>query len=299
MIRSRDELSARYEALLARTGEPVDLHPLFFQRQDDGSAHLEFHEDGTVSSVVTERGATIASTRFDDEEELLYHLVRGAIWMMAYEYEKSHRVEGQDLRRVLFARDLELMQRVSPAWGGRRRAEIEDMLRRYPYREVPTPTAGPGPERRPLSPFRIRLYRTLIGLGALLLLALLHLPLLKKTLRQERLRKEGVLVEATVIDRSVVENRFVDLYRVRYHFEAAGEAIERAESVGVRIHDRAREGSRLEVLHLPSDPRETMIAGNDEASRLAWIWGMIDVLLVVAGWRIWKSTRAKGPDAVG
>lgn len=291
MIRSRDEIFARYRELLVRTGEPVDDDPLFFSRRDDGSPHLEFHEDGTVSSVVTERGATIASTRFDDEEELLYHLVRGAIWMMAYEYEKSHRVEGQDLRRVLFARDLELMRRVSPAWGERRRAEIEDMLRRNPYRDSPSPAAGAEPQGRPLSSFRIRIYRTLIGLGALLVLALLHLPLLKKTFRQERLQKEGVRVEATVIDRSIVENRFADLYRVRYRFEASGESIERAESVGERIYALASEGSRLEVLHLAADPREAMIAGNDEASRLAWIWGLIDVLLIVAAWRIWKSTR--------
>lgn len=140
------------------------------------------------------------------------------------------------------------MQRVSPPWGERPWAEIEDRLRRYPYREVSSPTTG---------------------------------------------------AEAIVIDRSVVENRFVDLHHVRYRFETAGESIERAESVGERIHDRVREGSRLEVLHLPSDPREAMIAGNDEASRLASIWGMIDVLLVVAGWWVWKSNRVNRPGAGG
>ena len=133
----------------------------------------------------------------------------------------------------------------------------------------------------------------------MLLLGLLHLPLLLKTLRQEELRKEGIRVEATVVDRSIVENRFVDLYRVRYRFEVDGESIERAESVGERIHDRAREGSRIDVLHLPDDPRKAMIDGNDEASRLAWIWGMIDVLLLVAAWRIRRSTRAGGTDNGG
>lgn len=265
MIRSRDELIARYRERLARTGESVDEHPLFFSRQDDGMAHLEFHGDGSVSSVVTERGATIASTRFEDEEDLLYHLVRGSIWMMACEYEKAHRVEGRDLRRVLFARDLELMNRVSPEWGERRRAEIEDLLRRYPYRDRPEPPALEVKKTEKIrSSFQIAFLRSLIALGALLLLGLLHLPLLLKTLRQEELRKEGIRVEATVVDRSVVENRFVDLYRVRYRFEVDGESIERAESVGERIHDRAREGSH------------------------------IDVLLLVAAWRTRRSTRAGG-----
>ncbi len=290
MISSRDELSARYRALLARTREAVVDYPLFFSRQDDGMAHLEFHGDGSVSSIVTERGATIASTRFEDEEDLLYHLVRGAIWMMACEYEKSHRVEGQDLRRVLFARDLELMNRVSPEWGERRRAEIDDVLRRYPYRDRPEPTAVDRTEKI-RSSFQIALFRSFIALGVLLLLALLHLPLLLKTLRQEALRKEGVRGEATVVDRSIVENRFIDLYRVTYRFEAGGDSIERAEGVGQAIHDRVREGSRIDVLHLPADPRKAMIVGNDEASRLAWIWGMIDVLLVIAAWRIRASVK--------
>lgn len=292
MIRSPDDLLARYRALLALIGETVDEHPLFFSRQDDGMAHLEFHGDGSVSSVVTERGVTIASTRFDDAEELLYHLVRGAIWMMACDYEKSHRVEGQDLRRVLFTRDLELMNRVSSVWGERRLAEIEEMLRRYPYSDNPKPPAVEVKKtEKILSSFQIAFFRSLIALGALLLLALLHLPLLLKTLRQEELRREGDRVEATVMDRSVVQNRFVDLYRVTYQFEAGGESIERAESVNESIHDRAREGSRIDVVYLPSAPRKAMIVGNDEASRLAWIWGIIDLLLLIAAWRIWSSTR--------
>jgi hypothetical protein len=292
MIRSRDELSARYRVLHARTREAVVDHPLYFSRQDDGMAHLEFHGDGSVSSIVTEHGATIASSRFEDEEDLLYHLVRGAIWMMACEYEKSHRVEGQDLRRVLFARDLELMNRVSPEWGERRRAEIDDLLRRYPFCDRPEPPADAvnRPEKI-RSSFQIAFLRSLLALGVLLLLALLHLPLLLKTLRQETLRKEGIRVEATVVERSIVENRFVDLYRVTYRFEAGGESIERAESVGQAIHDRVREGSRIDVLHLPADPRKAMIDENDEASRLAWIWGMIDVLLVIAAWRIRASVK--------
>ena len=132
----RESILARYAELLGRIGSSVGDHPVFFTRQDDGMAHLELAADGSATAVITERGQTVGLTRFEDEDALLYHLVRGAIWMMAVEFEKSHRVEGQDVRRVIFARDLELMGEVSPESPARRRAGLSSCRLARPMRAV-------------------------------------------------------------------------------------------------------------------------------------------------------------------
>lgn len=278
MVGNRDQLLERYRGLLARVGASVEDHPLFFARQDDGSTHLEFHPDGSVATVVTERGMVLEETRFDEADALLYLLVSDAVSVMAAHHELANRVEGTDFRRTIFAREIELMSRVSEAWGERKRLEIEDRLRLHPYVDAP------------LSSRRTRL-RLLIGFGIVVLLVSLHGPVFAAFHRQNLLQREGISVDATVMDRSIVENRFVDIHRVTYRYEVEGKTFQRSETVDARIHDRATAGATIELRYLPTDPELAMIAGNDQATRLAWIWGIIDLLLVIAAWRIRSAAR--------
>ena len=287
----RESILARYAELLGRIGSSVGDHPVFFTRQDDGMAHLELAADGSATAVITERGLTVGLTRFEDEDALLYHLVRGAIWMMAVEFEKSHRVEGQDVRRVIFARDLELMGEVSPEWAARRKAEIEDMLRRYPYHDSPAPEQPPAAAVLPPSPLKVWVFRTLLAGGFVLLVMALHWPLMSISSLQQRLENDGKRVDARVTDRHIVKNRFADIYQLSYQFQVGNEVVSRNDTVSERIYQRAVIGGSIPVLFDREDPSIAMIRGNDRASRLAWIWGMIDVLILIAAWRIWRSSR--------
>lgn len=282
----------RYAALLERLGTSVDEHPVPFSRQDDGSGHLEVDADGQVRVIITERGRTVGMKTFHDEDALLYHLVRGVTWMLAVEHEKQNRVEGQDVRRVIFAHDLDLMQRLSPEWAARRKAEIEDMLRRYPYHDDPAAVSAVDvPSVRPMPRWKVMLWRLVIFIVLMAAVGLAHLPLILMTNRQERLEKTGRRADAVVTARQVTKNRFADLYRLSYRFTADGREVSVDEDVSAAIYQRHREGGSIRVAHALDDPAEAMIVGNDRASRLAWIWGVIDTLLVVAAWRIWRSCR--------
>lgn len=288
-----ESMLRRYGELLGRIGSSVGDHPVFFTRQDDGMAHLEFAADGSATAVITDRGQTLGRKRFEDEDALLYHLVRGAIWLMAVEFELSHRVEGQDVRRVIFARDLELMSKISPEWADRRRAEIEDMLRRYPFHDSPAPVQPKAAIVAPLSMRKVRVFRALLACGFVLLVLALHWPLMSISSLQQRLEKDGKRVDARVTDRHIVKNRFADIYQVSYRFQTGNSVINRNDTVSERIFQRAVIGGSIPVLYDLRDSSVAMIRGNDRASRLAWIWGMIDVLILIAVWRIWREARNK------
>jgi len=285
MAIDRESMLVRYAELLGRIDSSASEHPVFFTRQDDGMSHLELAADGSATAVITERGQTLDRKRFEDEDALLYHLVGGAIWRMAVEFEKSNRVEGQDVRRVIFDRDLEWMGRISPEWAARRQAEIEDILRRYPYHEFSVQAATPVVAVPPPATLRVRVFRVLLAVGAVLLIMALHWPLMSMSRLQARLENDGQRVDAHVTDQHIIKNRFADIYQLAYQFQVGDDFILKDETVSERIYQRSTVGGSLPVLFDRKDPSVAMIRGNDRASRLAWIWGMIDVLILIAAWR--------------
>jgi hypothetical protein len=125
LIRLR-ERCAELEAVL---GSSI---PLRTTPQHDGSAHVE-EEGGVFAYVVTERGQEYERRLTRDEDDLLYWVVADETFELAGRYELQHRVPGQDSRRVLFQRELELLRRLSPAWSDRKRAEIDAILKEHPY----------------------------------------------------------------------------------------------------------------------------------------------------------------------
>src|SRR5688500_16141149 len=91
---------------------------IHFSPQHDGSAHVEF--DGTkFNYVVTERGSEFERRSTTDREELLYWLISDAVFDAACVFEVRNRVKGQDFRRVLFSKKIELMSAIRPDWARR------------------------------------------------------------------------------------------------------------------------------------------------------------------------------------
>lgn len=127
-----DELQSQYNTLCQRI-DPVDgAYSFLTEAQHNGAPHVEF-ENGLYQHIVTERGLELERKSFTDKNELLYRLVSDTAFWMAVEYELKNRVEGQDARRIMFAKWLELMERVSPECGERTRDHISETLRNNPY----------------------------------------------------------------------------------------------------------------------------------------------------------------------
>jgi len=98
----------------------------------DGSAHVEF-SDGVYHYVVTERGSELEHRTASDADEVMYWLAQDASFSQACSYEVRHRVANQDCRRLLFAKQVELLASVNPSWAGRRAREHQEILKVHPF----------------------------------------------------------------------------------------------------------------------------------------------------------------------
>lgn len=98
-----------------------------------GGAHIKIDKKG-YHYIGTERGKEIEHKITNDSDELLYWLLDEVIFSMASEFELSHRIEGQDFRRILFAKSLELFELAgNPKWVEMYKKEVANVLKKNPF----------------------------------------------------------------------------------------------------------------------------------------------------------------------
>ncbi len=100
----------------------------------DGSPHVE--KIGNLYHwVVTERGSEFQRKTTALRSELEYWLVSDVVSDLSIKYELKNRVEGQDFRRIMFDKRIELMNSISLEWGNRIQKEIELILKDHPFND--------------------------------------------------------------------------------------------------------------------------------------------------------------------
>lgn len=102
------------------------------ERTDDGSPHIEV-SGNEYHLVTTERGLELSRRTTKSKEELLYWLTEQMTFGFSVGYEFSNRVENQDSRRLIFAKQLELLNKTNPLWAERKKLEINEILGKNPY----------------------------------------------------------------------------------------------------------------------------------------------------------------------
>ncbi len=102
--------------------------------KQDGSAHIEFI-DNQFHYKVTERGNEYEHRITSDENEALYWLISDLVFALATDFELKNRVPGQDFRRRLFSKEIELIEMLRLDWGARKRREIEKLVLKNPYKD--------------------------------------------------------------------------------------------------------------------------------------------------------------------
>ena len=125
-------ISDRYHAIARDLAAPAKPVRFVTTPQHDGSPHIECIGGG-FHYVVTERGSEPERRMTSEAEELLFWLVSDLTWALASEWEVQHRIEGEDFRRQLFRKDVELMSQVSEDWARRKKEKYEKILGEYPF----------------------------------------------------------------------------------------------------------------------------------------------------------------------
>src|SRR6185436_14130198 len=83
--------------------------------------------------VVRERDREYERTTTNDIDDLLYTVLVHVSFSVAMRFEIQHRVPGQDFRRLMFQKQIELLASLRPEWAERQSFAHKQFLRRSPF----------------------------------------------------------------------------------------------------------------------------------------------------------------------
>ncbi len=126
-----------YIRIAARWTDKPIVFPIPRTRTDTGSEHLEIDEDGKMSLINTERGSEFGRRSTYSLDELMYWIFESIAFWKAVQYELENRHPIQDGRIIIFAKQIEFMNALSPIWAKRCEAEHTKILGENPYMDVP------------------------------------------------------------------------------------------------------------------------------------------------------------------
>ena len=85
--------------------------------------------------ITAERGAIYCDEGAADLHRFLYYPLQDITHYIAGQYELDHHQPDQDFRRILFAKQLELLAAIHPDYAAWRKAEIDTVLQLHPYHD--------------------------------------------------------------------------------------------------------------------------------------------------------------------
>ena len=99
-----------------------------------GEPHLEIN-DHEYHYVITERGSEFERKTTNNADDILYWFVSDSIGELATRFEVKNRVEHQDCRRLLFAKEIEFFDMINSGWAKRKELEYERILHSFPFED--------------------------------------------------------------------------------------------------------------------------------------------------------------------
>lgn len=97
-----------------------------------GTPHIEIDKNG-YNYVIWERGTEHERKTTNNLHKLLYWIFKDIVFDMASKYELNHRKSGEDFRRLLFSKELELFKKLDAQWFAWEKEDIDQILKNHPY----------------------------------------------------------------------------------------------------------------------------------------------------------------------
>ena len=112
------------------------LYPQFLEDENLRGEGASIHVNDTLYHyTIMERGKVVKEYESKDLDEILFQLFYDITFDMACKYELEHRNENEDFRRILFTKQLELLQAISNPYYEKGKQRIDEVLGRVPYRD--------------------------------------------------------------------------------------------------------------------------------------------------------------------
>lgn len=132
MMLTLSEIEVRVNNLAQKIGAPLNILPTYGYSEQTARPHIE------VSSVnyyyvVAQSGQEVSRNATRDLGELLYKVFTEITFILSIQYAETNRMENQDIRRVVFPKQLELLASLSPQWGERLSQEQAQIVQQAPF----------------------------------------------------------------------------------------------------------------------------------------------------------------------
>jgi hypothetical protein len=129
---THEELATCLSELFSRMYGRQITHDAYRALDGDEGPLLIISSDG-FHLVWMERGQESSRQTTTDAQAMVYRILADSAFATAVAHEFEHRVDGQDFRRVVHAKQRALFSELGPEWCARLEAEIEKNLTESPY----------------------------------------------------------------------------------------------------------------------------------------------------------------------
>jgi len=126
------EIEVKVKELAQKIGAPQDILPTYGYSEQTGRPHIEV-SPRVYSYVVAQSGQEVSRYATHDIDQLLYTIFVDVTLGLAIKHAEKKRIENQDIRRIAFPRQVELLTLLSPQWGERMSQEQAQILKQAPF----------------------------------------------------------------------------------------------------------------------------------------------------------------------
>lgn len=130
-----DELERKIKKCIAEVLPNITLTQINFSVGTDTSPEgtYIYAQNDKYHVVFTEKGKIRTHKELDTEEETLWNVLDVILFDIAMEYAIRNQVQGQDFRRILFTKEIELYSQFGDNYKTRKIKEINEILQKNPY----------------------------------------------------------------------------------------------------------------------------------------------------------------------
>jgi hypothetical protein len=123
-----EDLSKIFEKELKKIDGDINLLPKINSSNDFAEPFVEIDQYG-YNYVARERGKEIFRKLPFDLDELLYEVFENITWQIASNWEVNNRKENEDFRQQLFAKQVELMNKINNRFGERLNNRLQRIVK--------------------------------------------------------------------------------------------------------------------------------------------------------------------------
>ncbi|EDM34426.1 hypothetical protein PBAL39_19085 [Pedobacter sp. BAL39] len=136
---SLEKLKKKVEELAFKINAPSNLLPEFGREIWNAPRNVQVDGFGFMHYFIFEDCQEIERRITNEIDEILYWIFADVTLSMAINYERHHRVQRQDFRRVRFDKQEELLGKLSQKWKDKEYAEHQRLLTSYPFDDLARP----------------------------------------------------------------------------------------------------------------------------------------------------------------